>query len=293
MGYPLGMRWLALAAALSLAGPSVAHADDTETCLAAFQNAQALRDAGDLLGERDQLTICAADSCSDVLRRKCVEWTPINAAAIPSVTIVTVDGEGRPIQGAAVQLDGDRLSDPSAKRELNPGTYTVTATSEGHLPAEVELVLEKGQRDREVKITLESLPPEPGPPPPISAPEPGAPRPGVTEPAGVTEPVPELATPASRYAAYISFGVAGATLIAGSALGIYTLVRADDLETECASDIGCPQSDIDATERTGDAATAMFVISGAAALLGIGLLLFADPDDEAVSWSPSGPTLRF
>lgn len=147
-------------------------------------------------------------------------WLSVTVAG-PSDPQVTIDGRA--------VLAGEL----GARRAVDPGRRTISASAPGFLPNERTLELEAGQ---EQGVTLELLP-EPTPPP--------LPPPKKTIVRVKAPPAPEK----DYTLAYVAFGAGGAGLLVGSIAGVLFLNQRAELNKVCPTEDTCPAGTKDLRDR--------------------------------------------
>jgi hypothetical protein len=241
-----------------LALTSTAAAEDTPaveeaSCTSSFHWAQRYRREGLLLAAREQLARCALDDCLDVVRARCVAWREDLATEIPSLVLVS------DVDGASWFVDGEPTAGNEA--EVDPGKHVVRLEV-GAQSESAEVTLERGERGREVRLSLA---------PPVQPPEAPAPEPRVAPAAAPFQPHPT---------AWVALGVTGLGLVVGVSTGIAALVQRDGLAEQCELE-GCTAEEIDEGRVVGDVSTASFVVAGVGLAGGLTALLVsalvADP----------------
>jgi tetratricopeptide (TPR) repeat protein len=102
------------------------------------------------------------------------------------------------------------------------------------------------------------------------------------------EPPPEDRRAAVPPAAWASFGVGGAALVTGIALGTTGLTKKNGLESGCGATSSCDRDEVERMERLGIVADVSFALAIAAAATGTALIfvLREREDDPAVAVSP-------
>lgn len=194
---------------------------------------------------------------------------------------VTVHLRGVDPDRASITLNDQPL--PAAalgvERPVNPGTLRARAEAPGYQPAEVELLLNEGERGPTVELNLVELP--------------------QAEPEPVVTPEPALSlemdsgpSRALETAGWIGIGVGGASLIVGAVSGILAYNRHAKLVDYCRDDsTQCPVPDEDLPRarelrddyhRYGTLAN-VFVGVGAALTAGGLILVLTAPDDASPS----------
>jgi len=153
------MRWLALLVPAVVLVPANAHAD-AESCVAASDEGQKLRDEGHLRAAHAKFVTCAAEECPSPVRAKCVQWlddvdkrTPTIVIAATSKgkdatdVIVSIDG------GVAMQhLDGNAIT-------LDPGAHKIRFEHAGDPAQEETIMLREGEKDRAIRVSFGSIEP--------------------------------------------------------------------------------------------------------------------------------------
>ena len=84
----------------------------------------------------------------------------------------------------------------------------------------------------------------------------------------------EIAPRPYRIPAFVSFGVAGASIVVGAVTGALSLGMTSDLKARCPNDVCSPgdRGSLDSANALANASTATFVIGGAAAVAGVVLI---------------------
>ncbi len=193
----------------------------------------------------------------------------------------------------SVSLDGQPLKTGTegVPRAVDPGSHTVHVEAAGLRTVDQNLSLAEGER-RKVTISLEAnAPPPPVPPPspePAPASTPPPPPATIQEPAQPppSEPAPKQ-TSGSLALSITGFAVAGASLIAGGALGIASLSSTSDIKSQCNGN-NCPASlasQADSAKLEGTLSTVCFILVVPAVALGI----FTLPRETSGA-SPAAPS---
>lgn len=221
--FALGLATRPGHAAEPVASPETST-EAVQECVAAHQRARLLELEESWLPAREAMTRCAESSCPIAIQSDCAAWLTRLAGTLPSVLVVVErDDDGtRPVQ---LELDGKSLElpEPPGPIEMLPGAHRLRFTLPPHAPVEVALVLEKGEKNRVVRVRFTAPRPEPLP----AAPE--APRAFVAR----TRPVP-----AATY--WLSGGALLSALASGGLLASALVSRADAREN-CAP--GCPAAE--------------------------------------------------
>jgi hypothetical protein len=171
---------LAAAVGISLAvtsPPPVMAADTKAECIAAADQGQSLREAGKYLRAREAFSRCASETCPAVVTQSCNRWLHETDEAMPTVVLGAKDETGRDLTHAQVTMDGSLLTDALDGKPLqtDPGQHLFRFTRPDSEPSEAAVVLQAGERNRVVAVTLKaSAAGGREPPPPASEGRPGS-----------------------------------------------------------------------------------------------------------------------
>lgn len=157
------MALFALAALAATLGASTAQANDTETCDAAYEKAQALRDAKKLTGARDELQVCARTKCPAFMVKDCTAWLSEIEPRIPSVIVVVTDATGSVLPNQAVTLDrgvAARKVDGTSW-DVDPGEHTFTVVAPDGTKVRRAAIVVEGQKGQRVALILAATPSAP------------------------------------------------------------------------------------------------------------------------------------
>ncbi|MBX3225997.1 MAG: carboxypeptidase regulatory-like domain-containing protein [Labilithrix sp.] len=150
-------------AALVVALPAPATADEVDRCVAASEKGQKDRRAGRLLDARSAFLVCASEKCPAIVRSTCAEWTEQALAAIPSVVVAVVDPDRRDVVDARVSIDGKEVALGRAVN-LDPGPHSVAVEASGFEAHAQPIVAREGERGRSVVVVLARRPEKQEPP---------------------------------------------------------------------------------------------------------------------------------
>jgi len=119
-----------------------ARASDTQRCVDAHVEAQALRKSGDLVGARSKLSLCS-DGCPAIVAKDCETWSREVGLELPAFLVRASDSTGSDVELSRVEIDGvaSSVALEAGPVELNPGVHTVRVFAEGYLPAEQRVTL--------------------------------------------------------------------------------------------------------------------------------------------------------
>jgi hypothetical protein len=268
-----------VASLVTTAVPGRARADEKETCVAASDQAQNLRDEGKYRRAREALLICARDACPGIVRRDCEKWLSDLDASYPTIVLGARDAKGRDVPGARVLVDGAPFSDKLDGKPLpiDPGEHVFRYEAPGVAPLEERAVIRVGEKNRFLTAQLKPLAGAAvaanAPPPASSASTPSARAPSD---AGASDTASTGGPPASVYI----LGGVGLVGLAGFAyFGVSGKSQISDMKATCAP--ACAQSDVD------DAKSKLLI---ADVSLGVGLVAIGAATWILIShWSSSAP----
>lgn len=257
--------WVALAPP---AAAQPAEGAEKAACMDAYTEAQRLRKAGELLGARDKLRVCADPSCPKLVVDDCTTWLEEVSGAVPTVVIAVRDGKGDDVVDAEVLVDGKprASADAGTPLELDPGPHTITVRGNG-LTVDKKIVARKGDEDRRIEVILGAASVEGPTPAPTGAPD---------------EPSSDAFLIAGGVLA--GLGAVGLGVFAG--LGAVGASEAGELNDGCALTDSCTEEEIDAVR--GKLVGADVALAAGATLLAVGLTLIVidltgdeSPSEEA------------
>ncbi|MGD0679319.1 MAG: hypothetical protein ABSC94_28320 [Polyangiaceae bacterium] len=292
---------LVFAAVVCVSG--VAHAQDTDACIAASEKAVSLRKAEKLVESRVPLATCAAPACPDLIRASCQQRLIDVNEAIPSIVFFAKDRAGHDLDEVKLTIDGS----PYANRlggvaiALDPGEHEFRFELEGERPVVRRFVLHQSEQNRREQIVIGGPSAEPPTAPkatapiaPISTATPVLPAAGA--PAEHSLPPPIDGGASSHGSAQgpigLVIGAAGvAGLGAGAVFGLLSLSAHQNYEKNCGSNLNvnapansCNQAgasgEADAAKK-GDLSTIFFAAGGA--LVAVGAVVFFTAPKGAVS----------
>jgi hypothetical protein len=289
---PIGLAaWFAPHAA-GAAEPTVAE------CVAASNASLDLRDAHKLRAAREKLLVCASSACPGEIRKECLRRVDEVNAQMPTIVFQARDAAGKDLSDVQVTMDGQPFADrlEGTALPVDPGEHTfVFATAESSAssreasgqvsnpasrPLSRTLVIVEGNKDRRVIVFFDAPPPEA----PVAPAVPVRPVPLAAAPTAPPEPGHGLGT--QRAVALVVAGVGVAGVAAGAALGVVTIGKKHDAMNECPQDPCLTQhgSDLWSSATTsGNVATALLAVGGAALATGAVLWFTARPSDEEAS----------
>jgi hypothetical protein len=238
-----------VASALAIGSvPCTASAATKKECADAYVAGQAKRDAGQLTLARQQLSLCASDSCPRVLRGDCIEWLRDVDERFPSVVVRAVDADGKDLLDAVVAIDGDPpIAVNGRPVELDPGAHELEVFV-GARSGKERVVLAEGDKARIVVVTMPGVVAAPSTPEIRASPSMPAPpaAPGATAPPLLAvEPSPARLSP-------WPFVVGGVGIAALGGAGVFYATGLSDgasLRDRCGSPPTCSQSDVDSAHQ--------------------------------------------
>jgi hypothetical protein len=232
---PLIAARVAFAVALLTAvlTPALARAADS-TCAAAYENAQILRQRGELIAARDAALVCAQAACPGVARRDCAAWAGELEREIPSIIVIARDEASGDEGGARILVDGAPRADAASGRAfaLDPGAHVFRIERAGNEPFEQTVTIVRGDRERILRFALRREQT------PAQAAVPVAPAPSNAVAPSGTSPEARTLWPGAIA------GVGAAAALGVSAwLGVTGRNELDDLRGTCAP--ACSDGDVD------------------------------------------------
>jgi hypothetical protein len=140
---------------MSIAVAANARAAQDDTCAQAYETAQELRADGLLRAARDVLRMCVRQSCQPFIRDDCSKWLNEVETGLPSVVFVARMA-GRELENVSVVCDEELLTEKLEGRAipLDPGKHGCRFEAPGALPAQIDLFIVEGQKNRMVPVEL-------------------------------------------------------------------------------------------------------------------------------------------
>ncbi len=150
---------LALGILVATAYATEVRADDKKVCGDAYATSQSLRDEHRLLAARDQLRLCARQSCAPFaggqIVKDCTSWLAQVEPIIPSLVFEVKDGNGNDLSAVKVTMDDKPLADrlDGTGLQVDPGEHRFAFdTTDAH--ADKTILVREGDRDRHVSVVL-------------------------------------------------------------------------------------------------------------------------------------------
>ena len=263
----------ALSAVSSYALPGLA-ADEKKACVAAYEQAQLLRNESKLREAKVQLLVCARDVCPGMLRTDCVSWLSDVETNTPSVVVDAKDSVGKDISNVKVTVDGKPFATKLDGKSIamDPGAHTFRYETSGFPVIEEQVIVKQGEKNRRIGVVFKAS----GEPIKEKTDDPKSPGPAVVD----------LAQPSNRKTiAYVLGGVG----VVGLGVGTFFYLSGKGAESDirgkpCAATKSCAQSDVDDVKKKyliGDISMAAGVVA-----LGVGAVLyFTAPKSPATAAS--------
>jgi hypothetical protein len=192
------------------------------------------------------------------------------------------------VQNMSVKIDGTALPSALVDTEIptDPGEHSIEVFAPGFMKSGTRISVGDGEK-KTVTLTL-SRDPNAAVLPAAAAAVPTAGKVGSDSSASTasnstvasSSSAPAERAP-NRTAAYISLGFGAAGLVAGGVLGLLTIKKHQDLQSQCPNNV-CgrdQQHAFDSAKRFGNLATIAFGVGGAGLLLGSVLFFTASPNN--------------
>lgn len=253
-----------------------ARADDKAECVAAYSSAQDLRTAGKLVESRRELVVCARAACTDFIARDCSQWLGEIENAMPTIVVAAKNDEGKDVTDVTVTVDGVLLFDHLDGRAvpLNPGSRTFTFGHGDYPPITQQVLVRMGEKNREIEVAF--VKPKP-----------------IAMPIVVHTPphdLPRDPPRTLRTLGFVSLGAAGATLVAGSILGIAAIATKS---AHCMDNI-CDPGSVSTIDAEATGSTVLLIGTAVLAATGVVLLLLQPRHpSSALLVTPSGLRVTF
>ena len=163
---------LALVALVALAGPQTAAAAPPAksggakaACLAAHEEAVALRAQKKPHAAREKFVACARVECPTVVRKECGEQLALVEKDVPTVVLEAHDESGADTTAVKVSMDGGPIASrlTGAAVDVEPGEHLFRFEREGGTAIEQRVLVVEGEKNRKVVADFASLVPRPPP----------------------------------------------------------------------------------------------------------------------------------
>jgi hypothetical protein len=272
------LAWTLLASAFASSIAASAAADDA-ACIAASEQALALRKQGSLHRALEQLAVCADARCPDEVKVECAKRIDAVGSVMPTVVFAAKDGAGNDLPAVTVTMDGAPLLTVLDGRPVavDPGAHSFRFETTGQPPLEKSLVIREGEKDRRELLVLGQAP-APTPPP------------------SVPPSIVPSSTPSSwstqKTLALVTGGVGLVGVGLGIAYGLYASSAQNREKTDCPR-AGCAQpaqgtEDYNTAKKDATGSTVSFIAGGVLVAAGAVLWLTAPAPKGAPSTGARG-----
>lgn len=253
-----------------LLGPRLAHAvtPSVNECLAASDDSLKFNAAHKLRAEREQLLICASESCPREIREECVRRVDQVNQALPTVVFEVKDRSGADVTNVRVSMDNEVLTErlDGMAIAIDPGEHRFVFQIVGETPIERQLVIPMAQKNRHELVALA----------PANVSGAAQSRPGTAEPPAIER---SGGLSQQRIFGIVSAGVGVVGIGVGTAFGLTAKSKKSDAEQLCPGDHYCDdQRGVDRwndAKAAGNLATVGFIVGGLG-LAGAAVLWFTD-----------------
>jgi hypothetical protein len=248
----------------SVALPPLARAADPTTadCLSASDASIQLRRQHKLRAAREQLLVCAAQSCPMDIRSECIRRVTEVNADMPTIVFEARDASGQDLSGVRVTIDGQPLVErlEGTALSIDPGEHVFTFDAPGQPTITRRFVIREGEKDRRELVSFGS--PE------------GAPT---ARASAAAEPAHGLGT--QRILAIASAGLGVAGVVVGTIFGVQSMSKHNDAAAVC-PDQCSDQNGVNMwsdAQSAGNVSTIAFIVGGVGLVGGAVLWLTAEP----------------
>lgn len=271
-----------------LAGARTAHAaaPSVNECLAASDSSLKFNSEHKLRAEREQLMVCAADTCPREIRQECLRRVEQVNQALPTIVFEAKDRFGRDATQVQVTMDNEVLTEhlDGMAIAVDPGEHRFVFKFAAEAPIERQLVISAAQKNRHEVISFA---------PTTKADQPAAEPIGT---AGPSKSEPSKSMSGQRIAAIVSAGVGVLGIGVGTAFGLVAKSKKSDAEQLCPGERYCAnQAGVDrwdTAQSAGNLSTIGFIVGGVG-LAGAAVLWFTDhPSTPQVGLGIGGLTVR-
>lgn len=244
--------------ALTVAG--TAGAQDKAACVDASAKAQDLRDLHRLVETREQLRICASESCPKAVLTDCTTWLAEVERAIPSITISAIDDDGGALVNVKVWVDGHLVGTRlGGDFDIDPGPHKIHLEGINGGTADRQVTVVEGERARPLRLVL-------------SSPQDATATPVIEPAVPVCDDASRGDAPALRAAGWVTLSAGAGGLALGALFGGLALGS----KSNASCDAGfCDATALDRARAQATVSTVGFVVGGVLAAAGITLVLVA------------------
>lgn len=258
-------------AAPAFAAPPAAKPTSKQACLAAHEEALALKTDKKPHAAHEKLVVCARTECPVIVRKECTDLLDSVQAAAPSVVVEALDDKGGSDTAVKVTMDGNVIADKltGSAIDVEPGqhVFVFERASDGK-KIETQILVVEGEKNRKVVADYQSLLPKPVTPPPPPPPEP--------------KRVPVLA--------YAAAGVAVAGFGSFAFFSLIGINKEHSLADAGGCKPNCSDSDLAPVKRDyliGDISLGIGILATAAAvIIALPALTSPTPKTAAAPWMP-------
>jgi hypothetical protein len=262
---------LVAAAGLTIGGDARAADPTISDCLHANAAAAHLRNDHKLRAAREQLLVCASQSCPRDIRVECARRVIDVNMSIPTIVFEAKDPAGNDLTAVTVSMDEKPLVGrlDGTAIALDPGPHAFRFEAAGQPPVDKAFVLFEGQKDRRERVIVGTTPPPTTSSSPASSPPDDA---AMEDPVPMTTPDTSTQTSLPAWVrngtlttvGIVTSGVGLLGLALGTVFGIEALSKKHD--SGCNSSSVCPDelaaSTLRSSRSAGDLSTAFFVAGG-------------------------------
>lgn len=271
-------------------GPRLVHAaaPSVNECLAASDDSLKSNATHKLRAEREQLLICASESCPREIREECLRRVEQANQAVPTIVFEVKDRSGADVTNVKVTMDHEVLAErlDGMAIAVDPGEHRFVFQIAGEPPLERRLIIPMAQKNRHELISFAKT----------SSTGTNTSGPRTSEP-----PEDERSQKLSQQRLFgiVSAGVGVVGIGVGTAFGLIAKSRKSDAEQVCPGERYCEnQSGVDRwndAKTAGGIATVGFIVGGLG-LAGAAVLWFTDnpkaPEQPRVGLGPGGLVVR-
>jgi hypothetical protein len=240
---------------------------------------------GQLVIAREELTRAANRATTEKLDNVATTAKAELEKVAPRIASLTIL---KPTNGSVKSMTLDR-ADVTAKLgaaiDVDPGPHDVHVEVSDGPPFDAHFTLGDGEK-KSLQVTMATNPAD-GPPAPPPAPTPAGTPAGAPPPASASASDATPTSGSSSLVGWLLVGGGAAALVGGT---VFWVMRSNEINTlngECGpSQQACPkgaQNDINSGKTDNTVADTLFIVGGAAALAGAGLLVFGGHGSSAPS----------
>jgi hypothetical protein len=137
---------------------AVAQVDVMQACVVASERGQQLRATRVLKEARAEFLACSRVECPAIVAKDCERWFREVEQSLPTVVFSAHDVERRDIASVRVFMDGAPLLEKldGTAIAMNPGPHKFRFEAAGHPTLERSIVVNEGEKNRNVEVLLET-----------------------------------------------------------------------------------------------------------------------------------------